>query len=100
MLFGPRLRAGSLFPCGGYASAALAPLARRLSARPRFERTPRGSGRKLRRDPLPEDLLQDPALSHVFEIGRIVDAREHTERCLLPVRRCRLDRELGLRGEL
>ena len=33
----------------------------------------------VRGDPLPEDLVKDPALTHVLEIGRIVDARENRE---------------------
>src|SRR5439155_3775400 len=56
--------------------------------------------RLARRDTLPKDLLQDPALAHVVEIGRVVDAREDVEGLPLPVRWCRLDAELRLRREL
>src|SRR5688572_18428187 len=53
-----------------------------------------------RRDPLPKHLLKDPAVAHVLDVGRIVDASEYLERRLLPVLRGCFDRELRTRREL
>src|SRR5205823_4324971 len=54
----------------------------------------------VRGDPLPKDLLQDPAVAHVVDVDRIVDAREADERRALPVWGDRLDLHLRPRGEL
>src|SRR5438128_12610081 len=54
----------------------------------------------VRGDPLPKDLLQDPAVAHVVDVHRIVDAREAGERRPLPVRGDRLDLYLRPRREL
>src|SRR5207249_1840269 len=65
----------------------------------RRDRAP-GSEALVRRGyPLPKDHLEDPAMAHVLEVGRIVDARERGEGGLPSVRRSRLDLDLRARRE-
>jgi hypothetical protein len=44
--------------------------------------------------------VKDPALTHILEVGRIVDSRQDRERLLRAAWRRQLDRELRLRREL